>query len=73
LEANLDSLEWNFINFEKTPNDKTRFSFKGDLSFEDYITFLENLGVKIIDIHHIDLFNSPFGPKTANKFIVAKK
>jgi len=73
LKANLDSLEWNFTNFEKTSNSKERFSFKGDLSFEDYITFLENLGFNIIDIHYIDHFNSPFGPKTANKFIVAKK
>ena len=73
LEANLDSLEWNFTNFEKTSNSKERFSFKGDLSFEDYITFLENLGFNIIDIHYIDHFNSPFGPKSINKFIVAKK
>jgi predicted transcriptional regulator len=73
LEANLDSLEWNFTNFEKTSNSKERFSFKGDLSFEDYITFLENLGFNIIDIHYIDHFNSPFGPKAVNKLIVAKK
>jgi len=73
LEDDLDSLEWNFTNFDKTMNGKTRFSFKEDLSFEDYLRFLKQLGFTIIDIHNINHFSSPFGPKAVNKLIVAKK
>ncbi|TMS40525.1 MAG: class I SAM-dependent methyltransferase [Methanobacterium sp.] len=69
----LDNLEWNFANFEKSTKAGTRYSFKGDLSFKEYLEFLENMGFEIMDVHLVDHLNPSFGTKSRNKLIISKK
>ncbi len=69
----LDNLEWNFANFEKSTKASTRYSFKGDLSFKEYLEFLENMGFEIMDVHLVDHLNPSFGTKSRNKLIISKK
>ncbi|MDD4811075.1 MAG: methyltransferase [Methanobacterium formicicum] len=69
----LDNLEWNFANFEKSLKSSTRYSFQGDLSFKEYLGFLEDMGFEIMDVHHVDHLNPSFGTKSRNKLIVSKK
>jgi len=69
----LDNLEWNFANFEKSLKASTRYSFKGDLSFDEYSEFLEDLGFEIMDVHYVDHLNPSFGTKSRNKLIISKK
>ncbi len=73
LEEVLDNLEWNFTNFEKSMKGESRYSFQGDLSFEEYIKFLEDLGFDILDIHSLSHLNPSFGTFSKNKIIIAKK
>ncbi len=69
----LDNMEWNFTNFEKSSKANERFTFKGDLTFEKYLLFLEDLGFSIMDVHRIDHFNTSFGNKAQDKMVIAKK
>jgi len=69
----LDNLEWNFANFEKSMKASTRYSFKGDLSFQEYLAYLEDMGFEIMDVHHVDHLNPSFGTKSRNKLIISKK
>lgn len=69
----LDNLEWNFAKFGKSMKAETRYSFKGDLSFKEYLEFLQSLGFDIIDVHTTDHLNPSFGSKSRNKIIIAKK
>ncbi|RJS49774.1 MAG: hypothetical protein CIT03_01175 [Methanobacterium sp.] len=73
LEEVLDNLEWNFTKFEKSLKGETRYSFKGDLSFQEYLDYLKELGFEVIDVHHIDHLNPSFGTVSRNKMIIAKK
>jgi hypothetical protein len=69
----LDNMEWNFTKFEKSNKSSKRFTFKGDLSLENYLSFLEDLGFSIMDVHIIDHLNTSFGTKSQDKMIIAKK
>jgi len=69
----LDNMEWNFTNFEKSNKGSKRFTFKNDLQFKKYLSFLEDLGFSIIDVHLIDHVNTSFGTKSQDKMIIAKK
>ncbi len=69
----LDNMEWNFTNFEKSNKAERRFSFKGDLGFEEYSEFLEGLGFSIIGTHDISHLNTSFGTRSEDKVIIAKK
>ena len=69
----LDNLEWNFTNLERSNKTGKRFGFKGDLSFEEYLKFLRNLGFSILTVSKINRLKNPFGRKSADKIIIAKK
>lgn len=73
LEDLLDNMEWNFTNFEKSNKGSKRFTFKDDLCLKEYLSFLEDLGFSIIDVHIIDHVNTSFGTKSKDKMIIAKK
>ncbi|MEN4018261.1 MAG: class I SAM-dependent methyltransferase [Methanobacterium sp.] len=69
----LDNMEWNFTKFEKSNKASKRFTFKEDLSFGEYLEFLENLGFSVLDVHTINHFNTSFGTISEDKMIIAKK
>lgn len=69
----LDNLEWNFTNFGKSNKAARRFTFKNDLSLEEYLKFLEKLGFVIMDVYPINHLNISFGTRSEDKIIVAKK
>ena len=73
LEDVLDDMEWNFTNFEKSHKTGRKFTFKGDLLFDEYLEFLEELGFSVVDVHPITRFNTPFGRISRDKIVIAKK
>lgn len=73
LEDLLDDIEWNFTNFEKSNKTSRKFTFKGDLFFDEYIEFLEDLGFDVVDVHPITRFNTPFGRISRDKILITKK
>ncbi|OEC86380.1 MULTISPECIES: methyltransferase family protein [Methanobacterium] len=73
LEDVLDDMEWNFTNFEKSHKTGRKFTFKGDLLFDEYLKFLEDLGFSVVDVHLITRFNTPFGRISRDKIVIAKK
>jgi len=73
LEDLLDDMEWNFTNFEKSNKTGPKFTFKGDLFFDEYIEFLEDLGFAVVDVHPVTRFNTPFGRILGDKILITKK
>jgi len=69
----LDNMEWNFTKFEKSNKASKRFTFKNDLSFKEYLEFLEDIGFSVMDVHPINHINTSFGTKSEDKIIIAKK
>lgn len=69
----LDNLEWNFTNFGKSNKAAKRFTFVDDLSLDEYLNFLEDLGFLILDVYPINHINISFGTRSEDKVIVAKK
>jgi hypothetical protein len=73
LKELLANFEWNLADLTKSRKGKRAYVFKNDLCFKEYISFLEDLGFEIMDIHNV-LDISPFATATANdKIIIAKK
>ncbi|ENN96059.1 hypothetical protein J422_04288 [Methanocaldococcus villosus KIN24-T80] len=65
----LDGMEWHFFgSFKKG---KYKFTFEGDLSLNEYIEYLKNLGFEILEVTDLkDIIGYSFYP---TKLIVAKK
>ncbi|CAB3289469.1 conserved protein of unknown function [Methanocaldococcus lauensis] len=72
IEDYLNNMEWNFFKPAGLEKDRIRFTFKGDLNFDDYLEYLKNLGFKILEVINIQelLGFECFGK---SKMIIAKK
>ena len=69
-------IEWNLLAFSGVKKGKKIYSFKGDLTFEDYIKLLRKHFsiIKIIDTPHFAGYPlSKLGDTLDSKIIVAKK
>jgi hypothetical protein len=69
----IDDLEWNFTHLERSTKTERKFGFLGDLSFKDYTKYLEDMGFSVIKISEINHLKNPFGRKSQDKIIIAKK
>lgn len=70
---NLNNMEWNFNSFENTGKGLVRYTFDTDLTFEEYVSYLEGLGFEILDtkpVYELIEFSEEMFP---NNIIVAKK
>ena len=46
----LDNIEWNFLEFKRCKKEKFRYSFERSLQFQDYLSFLEDIGFEILEV-----------------------
>jgi hypothetical protein len=46
----LNNMEWNFSKPKGLEKSRIRYTFKGDLNFDDYLKYLEDLGFKILEV-----------------------
>ncbi|WP_459201037.1 methyltransferase family protein [Methanococcus sp. CF] len=70
---NLNNMEWNFNSFNSTGKGIIRYTFETDLTFEEYISYLEKLGFEILEtkpVYELTEFKEELFP---NMIIVAKK
>uniref|UniRef100_A9AAD5 O-methyltransferase n=1 Tax=Methanococcus maripaludis (strain C6 / ATCC BAA-1332) TaxID=444158 RepID=A9AAD5_METM6 len=70
---NLNNMEWNFNSFNSTGKGIVRYTFDTDLTFEEYVSYLEELGFEILEtkpVYELIEFNEEIFP---NNIIVAKK
>ncbi|MDK2790112.1 MAG: hypothetical protein PWP15_619 [Methanothermococcus sp.] len=72
IEDYLNNMEWNFSKPAGLEKSRLRFTFKGDLNFDDYLKYLENLGFKILEVVDIPELLG-FKNNSPAKMIVAKK
>ncbi len=72
IEDYLNNMEWNFSKPAGLEKSRLRFTFKGDLNFNDYLKYLENLGFKILEVVYIPELLG-FKDNSPAKMIVAKK
>ncbi|ACV24231.1 methyltransferase [Methanocaldococcus fervens] len=68
----INNMEWNFSKPKGLEKDRLRFTFKGDLNFNDYLKYLENLGFKILEVVDIPELLG-FECSGNAKMIIAKK
>ncbi|ABR54400.1 conserved hypothetical protein [Methanococcus vannielii SB] len=69
----LNNIEWNFNNFSNVKKGVSRYTFKGDLSFENYILYLKELGFEIIDVKNLSEVTEFSEDIYPNNIIIAKK
>lgn len=74
LASKIGILEWNFshLNNDNVKN-KNLYSFKGDLSFNNYVEYLKKLGFLILDVYAEDEFSNKNSKKCNAYMIVAEK
>lgn len=68
----LDNMEWNFSKPKGLEKSRMRYTFKGDLNFDDYLKYLEDLGFKILEVIDIPKLLG-FENNSPAKMIIAKK
>lgn len=69
----LNNMEWNFNSFNSTGKGSIRYTFETDLTFEEYISYLEKLGFEVLEtkpVYELTEFKEEMFP---NIIIVAKK
>jgi len=71
LNDHLNNMEWHFSRPKGLRKGVVRFTFKGDLDFDNYLKYLRELGFEILDTANIRQLLG-FGCPSA-KMIVAKK
>ena len=68
----LNNMEWNFSKPEGLEKSRIRYTFKGDLNFDDYLKYLESLGFEILEVVDVSELLG-FEDNSPAKMIVAKK
>lgn len=71
LDDYLNNMEWNFSKPKGLRKGVVRFTFKGDLDFDNYLKYLEELGFEILDTVNMQQLLG-FGCPSA-RMIIAKK
>ena len=68
----LNNMEWNFSKPKGLEKSRIRYTFKGDLNFDDYLKYLEGLGFEILEVVDVSELLR-FEDNSPAKMIVAKK
>ena len=68
----LNNMEWNFSKPKGLEKSRIRYTFKGDLNFDDYLKYLEGLGFEILEVVDVSELLG-FEDNSPAKMIVAKK
>jgi len=69
----LNNMEWNFNKFNSTGKGIIRYTFENDLNFEEYVSYLNELGFEILETKPVFEINKFSEETYPNNIIIAKK